>query len=75
MFQFVRKVRRTENPVDDTALASAVDTMQGESKVTVLTDTLPTETDSASLHDAMLEEETDTISAPNTVLYEERNAD
>ena len=73
MFQFVWKVRRTEHPVDDTALASATDTVQGESKVTVLTDTLPTETDTASPHDAMLEEETDTISAPNTVLQEKRN--
>ena len=53
MFQFVRKVRRTENHVDDTALAT--DTVQGESKVTVITDTLPTETDTASPHDAMLE--------------------
>ena len=44
MFQFVQKVRRTEKHVDDTALASATDTMQGERKVTVLTDTLPTET-------------------------------
>ena len=56
MFQFVRKVRRTENHVDDTALASATETLQGQSKVTVLTDTLPTETDTASPYDAMLEE-------------------
>ena len=75
MFQFVRKVRRTGNHVDDTALASATDTVQGESKVTVLTDTLPTEIDTASPHDAVLEEETDTISAPNTVLQENRHAD
>ena len=61
--------------MDDTALVSATDIVQGESKVTVLTDTLPTETDSASPHDAMLEEETDTISAPNKVLQEKRNAD
>ena len=75
MFQFVRKVRRTENPVDATDLPSATDTVQGESKVIVLTDTLPAETDTVSPHDAMLEEETDTISAPNTVLQEKGNAD
>ena len=75
MFQFVWKVRRTENPVDDTALASATDTVQGESKVTVLTDTLPTGTYTASPHNAMLEEKTDTISAPNTVLQEKINTD
>ena len=49
--------------------------MHGESKVTVLTDTLPTEIDTASPHDAILEEETDTISTPNTVLQEKRNVD
>ena len=46
-----------------------------EKAVTVLTDTLSTETDTASPHDAMLEEETDTISTPNTVLQEMINAD
>ena len=30
--QFVRKVRRTENHMDYTALASATDTVPGESK-------------------------------------------
>ena len=31
MFQFVRKITITENPVDDTALASATDNVQGDS--------------------------------------------
>ena len=35
MFQFIKKMRRTEIPVGNNTSASAAETVQGEDKVTV----------------------------------------
>ena len=49
--------------------------MLGEEKVTGLIDIFPTETGTGGAHNAMLEEETDRISASNISLQEINNCD
>ena len=75
MLPLVGKVTRTGNSVGGNALNSATDALQREGKVTVLTDTFPTETATASAHDPILEKRTGTLSTPRAVPQEKRNSD